>query len=426
MSSSSATSPPPKRYWSLLRNGEFRGLVLAQFTSECGDHVARVALAALVLERLDSALLAALAFVVGYLPAVFGGSLLAPFADRMPRRRLMLTCDLVRAGIVALMTLLAVDSTPIWVLYMLLLFAELFTAPFEAARAATLPDVLTVPRDYLGGVNMTRVLHQANQVIGLTAAGVIVHTATPRWALAADAVTFLDAYLILLTALRPRSAPIQGGERLRGLISDFRDGAQLVFGYPPRRMLVLLAWCAAIFLIAAEGVALVYAREHGVPDIGGALMASVPLGGAVGAWLLGRARPSLQLRLIRPLAVAACIPLLLTGFDPPVLVALVLWFIGGACQGFMVPILATVNLLTPSQFRGRVNGLGAAGFSVANAISFLLVGYLADLFSPATAVALAGLAGLVMLIPIYLAWPTQELRQDVRRAYGPDAEMSSW
>jgi len=72
------------------------------------------------------------------------------------------------------------------------------------------------------------------------------------------------------------------------------------------------------------------------------------------------------------------------------------------------------------------DGLGAAGFSVANAISFLLVGYLADLFSPATAVALAGVAGLVMLIPIYLAWPTQELRQDVRRAYGPDAEMSSW
>lgn len=412
----------PTRYWALLRFREFRGLVLAQVTSECGDHMARVALAALVLERLDSAFLAALAFVVGYLPALFGGTLLAPFADRMPRRRLMLVCDLARASLIALMTLIATDATPIWVLYLLLLVAELFTVPFEAARAATLPEVLTAPPDYLGGVNLSRVLHQANQVIGLTLAGVVVHALTPRWALGLDALTFLTSFLILVSMLRARSSPLPGVKHIRGLLSDFRDGARLVFGYPPRRMLVLLAWCAAVFLIAAEGAALPYAREHGAPDLGGLMMASVPAGGAVGAWLLGRARPWLQLRLIRPLAFAACLPLLLTAVDPPVWVALALWFAGGTCQGFMVTILATVNLLTPGAYRGRVNALGAAGFSAANALSFMFVGYLADLYSPATAVAVAGAAGLVLLVPIYLTWPTRLLEEDVRRAYGQDAE----
>jgi len=72
-------------YRSLLRNREFRGLVVAQVASELGDHIARVALASLVLTRTDSAFLAVLAFVVSFVPAVFGSALLGAFADRLPR-----------------------------------------------------------------------------------------------------------------------------------------------------------------------------------------------------------------------------------------------------------------------------------------------------------------------------------------------------
>jgi hypothetical protein len=185
-----------------------------------------------------------------------------------------------------------------------------------------------------------------------------------------------------------------------------------------------MAWGAAVFLVAGEGVALAYARDHGQRELGGVLMASVPAGGAMGAYLLAKVRPFTQVGSIRPLAVAACLPLLLTGLNPPVWCTCVLWFVGGACQGFMVPILATVNLLTAAQYRGRVNGLGAAGFSVANACSFLLVGYLADQTTPATAVALAGLGGLATLVPLCVWWPTRQLRDDLTRACGPDASLA--
>jgi MFS family permease len=412
------TQNPAGGYRRLLGNHEFRGLVLAQVTSETGDQVARVALAVLVLERLDSAFLAALAFALGFLPGLLGGSLLAPFADRMPRRRLMLLCDLLRAAVVALMALLAVDATPVWVLFVLLLAAEVATVPFVAARTAVLPDILPDPRDYLTGTGLTRVLYQVNQVLGLAGAGLVVHLLSPRWALGLDAGTFALSFLVLWLSLRPRPAPAPAGGRLAGLVADFRQGARLVFADQVLRILVLLGWSAAIFLIAAEGVALAYARQHGEPDLGGLLMASVPAGGAVGAWLVSRLPLPLQLRLVRPLAAAACVPLLLTGFDPPVPVALALWFVGGACQGFLVTVLATVNLLTPPGYRGRVNGLGAAGFSVANALSFLLVGFLADVFTPAAAVAAAGAAGLLILVPLWWAWPAQPLSRAVARALG--------
>ena len=74
---------------------EFRALWLAQLLSVIGDQLARVALTILVYDRTRSALLAAITFVAGIVPAFLGGVTLAWLADRYPRRRVMIACDLV-------------------------------------------------------------------------------------------------------------------------------------------------------------------------------------------------------------------------------------------------------------------------------------------------------------------------------------------
>ena len=49
----------------------------------------------------------------------------------------------------------------------LLLVAETFTAPFEAAQRAVVPDVLPDPRECLAGNGLMRVLYQVDQVVGI-------------------------------------------------------------------------------------------------------------------------------------------------------------------------------------------------------------------------------------------------------------------
>ena len=159
-------------YRDVLRNSEFRGLVVAQVASEWGDNIARVALASLVLARTDSAFLAVLAFVVSFIPAVFGSALLGGLSDRLPRKVVLIGCDLARAGVIGVLALVAVDGTPVWVLLGLLLVAETFTAPFEAAHRAVVPDVLPDPRECLTGTGLMRILYQVDQVVGIVAAGV--------------------------------------------------------------------------------------------------------------------------------------------------------------------------------------------------------------------------------------------------------------
>jgi MFS family permease len=408
-------------YRDVLRHPEFRGLVVAQVASEWGDNIARVALASLVLARTDSAFLAVLAFVVSFIPAVFGSALLGGLSDRLPRKVVLIACDLARAVVVGVLALVAVDGTPVWVLLGLLLVAETFTAPFEAAHRAVVPDVLADPRECLTGTGLMRILYQVDQVLGIVAAGVIIVLVGERAGLLFDVATFLVSATVLALTLRWRPASRDKSARTT-LVGDFRAGWRLVFDNPSLRALVLLAWSAAVFLVAPEAVALAYARDDGAgPAVGAALMATLPAGAALGAWLVGRMDPLRQVRSIIVLAVAACLPLLLTSLAPPWQVVMPLWFLSGMAQGFMVPLMTTVNLVTPPGMRGRVNGLAGAGFSTVTAATFLLSGAMADLATPAVAVTVAAVFALALVGVAHRGWPHAELRRTAERVYRVDA-----
>ena len=111
----------------------------AQLLSVIGDQLARVALTVLVYDRTRSALLAAITFVASIVPTFVGGVTLAWLADRYPRRRVMIACDLVRCALVLVM---AIPGVPLAGLVTLLFLVTLVGAPFISARAAVYPDVL--------------------------------------------------------------------------------------------------------------------------------------------------------------------------------------------------------------------------------------------------------------------------------------------
>lgn len=402
------------RHGRLLRNAEFRALVAAQVASEVGDQFARVAVAGIVLDRSGSAFYSALAFVVGYVPGILGALVLGPLADRRPRKALMISCDAARAVLIALLAVATASSAPLWTLMLLLLASELFSAPFDAARLALLPDVLPDPADYLAGAGLCRTLYQVNQVLGLAAGGVVVYLPFARAAeaaMAADAATFvLSALLLTRLARRAAARPAAAG-----LLEDVRRGAVLVFTDPVRRVFVSLGWAAGAVLIAPEALGLAYAVEHGDPRLGGAMIAALPAGAAVGSWVLSRRGPEAAVRAIRPLLLAGCVPLVATGLDLDVPATLVLWVLAGGCSAFLLPIMVTVNITTPPERRGAVNGLAAAGFNASIAAAFMLAGLAADAFGPARAVATAGVLGLVLAASAHLFWPSASLA----RAFAP-------
>jgi hypothetical protein len=400
-----------------LRSREFRGLVIAQVTSDWGDYIARVALASVVLARTDSAFLAVLAFVVSFVPAVFGAAFLGGLADRASRKAVLLVCDAGRGLVITLLAVVAVDGTPVWVLLGVLLLAEFFSAPFDATQRAVVADVLPEPRLALAGMGLMRVLYQIDQVVGIALAGLVIYAVGARAGLLIDALTFAISFVVLLATLRSRPAR-RDGELPQSFLHDFRAGAHLLLDDVALRAIVVLGWGATVFVIAPEAAALAYARHDGMPaQVGAVLMASVPAGAALGAYLIGRQAPMRQVGSMLPLAVLSCVPLLATCLAPPWWVTLFLFFTSGLGQAFLMPLMATVNLLTPAAFRGRINGIAGAGFSLASASAYLLAGAVADLTSPAVAVTAAGALGLALVGAIARSWPRGAIHRSASRVY---------
>ena len=156
----------------VLRNREFRGVILAQATSECGDQIAAIAISLLVYGRSNSPFLAAATYAVTYLPWVFGSIVLSPLADRFSRRNVMLTCDAGRAVVIGLLALASmVHGMPIGALIALVLVSSFFSPPFSSARGATLPDIFESGKRYVRAVAISRILQQVDQVFGFVEIG---------------------------------------------------------------------------------------------------------------------------------------------------------------------------------------------------------------------------------------------------------------
>ena len=390
------------RWGDVFGHAEFRPLFAAGILSIIGDQLARLALSVLVFDRTKSAGLTALTYALTYIPDLVFGPLLAGTADRYPRRRVMIVCDLARAGLVAVM---AVNGLPLMVVAALLVAVQAFGSPFNAARAATLPVVL--PGDsYVLGKAANDTVAQFSQVLGFGTGGLLVATIGVSGGLLIDAGTFLASAALLAFGIRTRPAPVlvDGAAVRHGWWQDLAAGTRLVTRNPRLRSLVALAGIAG-FYITVEGLAVPYSAElGGGTRAAGLLFAASPAGAFAGMLLITRWSPQTRLRLLGPLAVLACLPLTLCATQPGLAVTLVLWTLSGAASAYHLPASAAFVQAVPDQRRGQAFGVANTVLRGSQGAGVLLAGALADSTSPSTAVAVAGAVGTVAATAAGLAW----------------------
>ncbi|MFI7455234.1 MFS transporter [Nonomuraea sp. NPDC049714] len=391
-------------YGEVIAVKEFRALWYGQGLSLLGDQLAQVALAVLVYERTRSPLATAAVYALTYLPSIAGGPLLAGLADRFARRGVMVACDLIRAALVGIM---ALPFIPFPVLCGLVFLVVLLSAPFSAARAALLPEVLEGDR-YVVGSALQNMTNQAVQMMGFAAGGAVIATMGPYRALALDAATFVGSALILLAGVRRRPAAGQDGDK-PSMWTMTTAGARLVFGDKKLRTLVLFAWLCG-FYILPEGIAVPYAVELytgvlPIPVITGLLMAAMPTGTVLGAFLFSRfVSPPGRLRLMGWMAMLSCAPLIVTAMRPPLEVVLAAWVLSGVGGAYQLAANAAFVQRVPSEQRGQAFGLVQSGLMAVQGIGILAGGYAAERLGPEPVVALAGVAGLTAAAVLALMW----------------------
>lgn len=407
MSEPKHAAPRPVTFGDLFKSREYQALYSASALSWVGDYLARAAVTALIFHTTKSVGLSAAAFAVGYLPGLIAGPLLAALAERYPHRTAMVTCDLLRAGLIAIV---AVRGLPVSAIFVLLFCTAVLNPPFDASRSALLPRILDGDR-YVVGISLQSTTLGVAMVVGYFA-GAALAPSWPHAVLLVDSATFLVSAALIARGTQARAANLAVDDR-QGLVRETIAGFRLVWSSPVLRAIAIIVLGSWLFAVAPEGLAAAWASQlaNGGSATGidqALIMMSVPVGNVLGAIVVGRyLRPTTRRTLIRPLALIVPVAL------APSIVHPSAWGVGimGAAAGFAVAGLsAPANGLfvqaLPTAFRARAFGVMQFCLQFVQATALLVLGFLGDRFHDLPMlVGVWSLAGIAVMALACAAWP---------------------
>ncbi|GHE01267.1 MFS transporter [Streptomyces alanosinicus] len=277
----------------LWRQGDFAVFWGAQTLSVLGDSFALIALPLLVLEATGSVarmgLLTAAGAAASVLAAVFAGSV----ADRVDRRRLLITCDLLRMVLYGVIPLVWACFGPrVWLLYTVLPVCEAVGMFFAVGYVTVVRGLVGTGRltEANGLLNATAA---AAGVLGPLCAGLVAAWTGPAAAVAVDAASFAaSAGCLRWVRLRPRTGddtPAPGRGTVR---QDLRTGVAFLYRHPLLRSLTALLFGFSFLTLGLNDLVIYHLKHDLGHDDGtvGTVLAAGALGAIAGSLLVARLR----------------------------------------------------------------------------------------------------------------------------------------
>jgi len=339
----------------------FRWLLASSWTSNLGDGIALAAGPLLVASLTRDPFLVSLAAGVQWLPPLLFGLLAGAVTDRVDRRLLVVVVDLLRAGVLAVLTL-AVATDLVGIGSLLAALFVLGTAEVFADNSSQTILPTLVHRDDLavGNARMMTGFITVNQLAG-PPLGAALFTVGAAWAFGAVAVLVALGAVLVSRIVLPTPEPVER----RAVHTEIVEGFRWVRHHPAVRTLVLTIFSFNLTFGAAWSVLVLYATEHlGLGEIGfGLVTTAQAVGGVAGIAAYGwiTARVSLGNLLRVGLVVETLTHLALALTDSP-WVAMPVFVVFGAHAFIWGTTSVTVRQrAVPRHLQGRVGSVNLVG-----------------------------------------------------------------
>ncbi|HEV2122475.1 MAG TPA: MFS transporter, partial [Chloroflexota bacterium] len=395
-------------FGALRRHPNFRLYWTGALLSNVGTWMQTLAQNWLVYELTGSALLlGTVAFLQG-LPSLFLSLVGGVLADRIERRRLMLTTQVAQMLLAFLLAGLTLAGVVRVEHIMVIAFLSgLVNAVNTPVRQGIISDL--VPRsDLQNAIAVSSAQFQTSQLLGPAIAGVVVATIGAGWAFLLNGLSFVAVIVsLVLLRLPPWKPPTKVP-----LWQSAKEGIGYVFRHETMATLVLIAAVPAMFgRPAQQSLMPVFAES--VLHVGatglGALMSASGAGALSGALLvasLGNARRRGLLQL--GAGIAYGLALLLFAMSRRFELSLALLFAGSACSMVFSSINQTfLQTLAPDAMRGRVLSVLTLTTFGMMPLGGMLAGAAAERWGASTTVGIGGAICALVALSVLLTRPRQ-------------------
>lgn len=393
----------------ILSNRTYRHLFLAQVIALIGTGLATVALGLLAFELAgeDAGAVLGTALAIKMIAYVGVAPVAAAFAETLPRRRLLVALDLVRAGVVLFLPFV----TEVWQVYVLIFLLQSASAAFTPTFQATIPDILPDEKEYTRALSLSRLAYDLESLVSPMLAAALLTVLSFHNLFAGTVIGFLASAVLVVSVILPSAkagAP-------RSIYDRTTRGMRIYLATPRLRGLLAINMAVAAAGAVVIVNTVVYVRS--VFGLGQSEMALALAAFGGGSMLVALVLPKLLDSVPdRPVMLAGVALMTLTttlsAMLPSYALLLALWFATG--MGFSLALTPSGRLLRRSAHAEDRPALFAAQFALSHAcwlVTYPLAGWAGVAFGlPATSVILAVIAGVSVVVAVWL-WPSTD--QDI-------------
>lgn len=241
---------------SVLGNRTYRHLFFAQVIALIGTGLATVALALLAfnLAGTNAGAVLGTALAIKMIAYIGVAPIASAFAERLPRRSMLVALDLIRAAIALLLPFV----TEIWQVYGLIFVLQSASAGFTPTFQATIPDVLPDENDYTRALSLSRLAYDLESLVSPMLAAALLTIIDFHALFAGTVLGFLVSAALVVSVILPNPKP----PKPRGIYDATTRGIRIYLMTPRLRGLLALnvAVAAAGAMVIVNTVVLVQSR----------------------------------------------------------------------------------------------------------------------------------------------------------------------
>ncbi len=341
----------------------FRLLMASSWTSNVGDGIALAAGPLLVASKTDHEFLVALAALLQWAPPMVFGVWAGALTDRLDRRLIIITVDLLRALVLALLAAaVAFDVAPI-ALVLVAMFLLGTAEVFADNTSSTLLPML-VARDDLAIANAR--LQTGFVTINQLAAppiGALLFTLGQFIPFTAQALVVVLAVVLIARLQLPAHG--RAPDEARPVWHDIVEGFRWAWHHAAVRTLVLTILIFNVTFGAAWSVLVLYATEHlGLGSVGFGLVTTVTAAGGLSGtlaygWLTRRISLGNIMRI--GLIIETLTHLVLASTSSPYVAMPVFFMFGAHAFVWGTTSITIRQRAVPTELQGRVGAVNLMG-----------------------------------------------------------------
>ena len=224
----------------VLSNRTYRHLFLAQVIALVGTGLATVALGLLAYDIAggDAGAVLGTALAIKMVAYIGVAPIAGAFANRLPRRALLVAMDVVRAAVAVCLPFVS----EVWQVYLLIFVLQSASAAFTPTFQATIPDVLPEERDYTRALSLSRLAYDMETLTSPILAAGLLTVMSYHWLFSGTAIGFVASALLVVSTVLPRPAPV---ENEGGIYDKTTRGTRIYLKTPRLRGLLALTLTAA-------------------------------------------------------------------------------------------------------------------------------------------------------------------------------------